>query len=142
MTAKYEYANENEKFEIGGQLNAELKKIQGVLDVGGEAGIKYESSGKKDFSGFKCTWYGDVIPRNAKLPENFEEARDLAVKLPAALEDTNGGKGVPLKFSFVSVAQARNWLEKSSKAQLNLRSIDESTITEVMNVSYDILLSK
>ena len=138
VTANYEYSNENEKFEIGGQLNAELKKIQGLLDAGGKAGIKYQSSDKNDYTGFKCTWYGDVIPRKAKLPEKFKEARDLAVKLPAALEDTNGGKGVPLKFTFVSVAKAKNWLDKSLESHLNLRAIDESTITEVMNVSHDI----
>ena len=44
--------NENEKFEIGGQLNAELKKIQGLLDAGGKAGIKYQSSDKNDLALF------------------------------------------------------------------------------------------
>ena len=135
VTAKYEYSNDSENFQISGNLSAQFQRMKKTLDIKGKAKLDFDTKDKQNEMKFDFSWTCDVAPEGSTLPTTFEEARDLAVTLPTLVSNTPNGKGVPLKFKFVSVTEAREWLKLNSTVHLLLRSIDQSTISDVMNVS-------
>jgi len=112
VTAEYTFSDQKEKKEIEGSLEAELNKLKGVLDVSGSVEVDFKNKEQGRNEKFKFFSKCDVGNIAEDLPVTFQEAVQQAKSLPNLVKETNGGKGVPLKFMFTPLATVKKWFQQ------------------------------
>ncbi|RXN19674.1 stonustoxin subunit alpha-like protein [Labeo rohita] len=87
------FAEDENKQEIGGELNIMVKKIPG-FSIEGKGAVKMTDEDKKVAENISCTFHGDFhLEQN---PTTYMEALDVYKKLPTLLKE-NPQNAVPIK---------------------------------------------
>ena len=134
ITCEDENNDGEEATKVKGALEAELKKLKGVLDLGGSTGAEYEDKSKS--TGRKFTYYSkcDVFDKDGNLPTAFEEAVEQAKKLPTILARYNKGKGVPITFSLMPIESLLKRFKVESSINVVFQSLREDSVRHCVQV--------
>ena len=134
ITCEDENNDGEEATKVKGALEAELKKLKGVLDLGGSTGAEYEDKNKS--TGRKFTYYSkcDVFDKDGNLPTTFDEAVEQAKKLPTILARYNKGKGVPITFSLMPIESLLKRFKVESSITVVFQSLREDSVQRCVQV--------
>ena len=138
ITCEDEKNDGEEATKVKGALEAELKKLKGVLDLGGSTGAEYDSyyEDKNKSTGRKFTYYSkcDEFDKDGNLPTAFEEAVEQAKKLPTILARYNKGKGVPITFSLMPIESLLKRFKVESSINVVFHSLRENSVQRCVQV--------
>ena len=97
------YANDQDKDHIFGSLELEFEAS--VCKVSGSASVTIDNNETLTEGSYQLRWYCDASPD--EVPTTMEEAIEVAKKLPSMVTEKNDGKGVPVQFTFTSIAKLK-----------------------------------
>ena len=132
ITCEDENHDSEEATKVKGALEAEVKKVKGLLDVGGSASTDFtdKSTGRKFTYYSKC----DVFDKQGDLPTSFEGAVEQARKLPATLAGYNKGKGVPITFRLMPIKRLLKRLKVKSSEDIVFQALREDLVEKCVQV--------
>ncbi|CAG8745182.1 2108_t:CDS:1, partial [Acaulospora colombiana] len=144
MMSSFECKNRNirNKSKIEGILKANLEKVSTCIgaSIGVDAGVKEE---RLEFSNhFSIKIHGDVIPDNKKLPQSFDEAKEILTELPLYVKKYNCGKGVPIEFTLYPLSELARKFKHTITIGSIITELNEQTILRVEQIFDDFLKSK
>ncbi|XP_041461184.1 uncharacterized protein LOC121412439 [Lytechinus variegatus] len=134
ITCEYQNVENADVTTVREEINVELEKLKKEADAKGTVKVDLEDKMKheKRKLAFKCR--ADVSSRDKNLPVTYEGAVDIARSLPTLVENTNGGKGVPVTYHLMPLENVR----KKCKIQVGIenvyREIDEATIRRATGI--------
>ncbi|XP_038059710.1 uncharacterized protein LOC119730753 [Patiria miniata] len=134
VTCEYENTEDNNVTEVKGALTAEIKKIEGLVDVKGSAKASYDDKNKENHKKFTFKCKADVSAPDKDLPVTFEGAVELAKNLPSLVQATNKGKGVPLLYTLMPLDVVVKICNFQIQLQIKYTSINDDIIKKCAQV--------
>ena len=107
ITCEYQKSQNEDEMQVNGKLHSEIDRLKDILSVKGSTDLN--AARKSDGSASKFSYHTkcDVTDLEKDIPTTFEGALAVAVSLPKAVMKTNGGKGIPLKYTMKSLNSLR-----------------------------------
>lgn len=123
--ASFEHENtvDSNKLEIQGALNDLKKSFKGFIDLGVNPKIELNRNNKEIMNKIKFSLVSDVIAKDKKVPETYEDIKDFFANIPLYVNDSNSGKGIPLVFTLFEIGKLNNKLCRLVK-QIEFHSIN------------------
>ena len=134
ITCEDENLDNEEATTVKGALEAEVKKVKGLLDVGGSASADFTDQNKS--TGRKFTYYSkcDVFDRQGDLPTSFEGAVEQVRKMPTTLAGYNKGKRVPITFRLLPIKRLLKRLKVKSSEDIIFQTLREDLVEKCVQV--------
>ncbi|XP_063960604.1 uncharacterized protein LOC129268891 [Lytechinus pictus] len=133
ITCGYEN-NENDDFTaVTGEMSVELEKLRDVLNTKGGVNDLVDAKKTDERSRLSYKYRADILTTEEYISVTYEGANQIARSLPKLVkENTNGGKGVPLKYYLMSLESARRKLRVDASEDISYKEVDECTGQKVL----------
>ncbi|KAF0530837.1 p-loop containing nucleoside triphosphate hydrolase [Gigaspora margarita] len=140
IMASFEYTDTNKenKSQVSGELRSNLEKIKSSISAG--AHVNVETGSHNTTNQFSIKLLGDFIPD--KIPQSFEDARELLSNLPLYIKTYNDGKGVPIEYTLYPLSELSKILSQNSSVDRMIKELSEETILRVDQIFNDLFKSK
>ncbi|CAG8588901.1 18299_t:CDS:2 [Racocetra persica] len=137
---EHEDTNKEKRSQVGGELKDNLKKMLSSISAGAGVHVNVEKGSYNTINRFSIKLLGDIIPH--KIPQSFEDARELLSKLPSYIKKYNNGKGVPIEYSLYPLSELSKILLQNSYIDRMIIDLSEETIQRVDRIFIDLFKSK
>jgi hypothetical protein len=139
ITCQYENTDGKDETTVKGALGVHLEKLKASVDVKGSARVEYKDDKKEKLDSFTFKCKSDVSTTDKELPTTFEGALELARNLPKIVQQTNGGKGVPVLYMLMPLEAVTKICRLQVTLELHYASIREDIIKRAAQVMESII---
>ncbi|XP_041471853.1 uncharacterized protein LOC121421258 [Lytechinus variegatus] len=114
-------------------MSVELEKLRDILNTKGGVNVQVDAKKTDERSRFSYKYRADILTTEEYISVTYEGANQIARTLPKLVkENTNGGKGVPLKYYLMSLENARRKLRVDASEDISYKKIDKCTGQKVL----------
>ena len=138
VTCEYENTENEEDTKVKGKLRAEIEKLKAITSLEGEASLDMKKNDRGKGTKFSFHSKCDVSDMDENIPSSFDAAVKMATSLPSIVKKTNGGKGVPISYTMMSLATLRKMCKMELKAGIMCKKIEEAAIQRCIEMMEDV----
>ena len=106
ITMTDENSENKDRKEVEGRIGLQLEKLKKIISAAHSPGIvEYEDSDIESLSKFTLKFFADILPDTPnEIPLTWQGALAVVKKLPELLKNNNDGKGKPLSYALLPLA--------------------------------------
>lgn len=138
VTCEYENTENEEDTQVKGKLRAEIEKLKDIISLKGEANLDMKKNDRGKGNKFSFHSKCDVSDMDKDIPSSFEAAVKMATSLPSVVKKTNGGKGVPISYTMMSLATLRKMCKMQLKTGVICKKIEEDLVQRCLETMEDV----
>lgn len=115
---------------IEGELAATFAKP--LLNISGEAKVKYDDQEKKDIESLKISFSGDVMIEDC--PQTIDGVLEVYRKVPLLIKTLNHGKGQQLTFILCSLKQIAEMTKSERRITRLVKEVSEDMVNRIEDI--------
>ena len=123
-------------------LRLDVEKLKNLVDIKASEEVSYDNKNEESHKNYTFHCFTDVYPPDKELPVTFGGAVDLARNLPKLMKERNNGKGVPLTYTMMPLANVIKMCKLQVQNTVKYTAIDENVVKKCLHDVEEITKTK